>query len=174
MKSIIQSLFVTIFLGLSVSTAFSQNETTSQEKDEEQVKTKNSVQIKTQEKQPEQVIQNKQQKIHGFHFIDNDGDGYHDNAPDHDNDGIPNGQDPDYQGAGKGQKQQGFVDNDGDGIVDNTGQGRRAGRGYRYGLGDGTGNHGLQPLKGQVYGAGATSGQCDGTGPKGKRYNRSR
>lgn len=174
MKSIIQSLFVTIFLGLSVSTAFSQNETTSQEKDEEQVKIKNAVQIKTQEKQPEQVIQNKQQKIHGFHFIDNDGDGYHDNAPDHDNDGIPNGQDPDYQGAGKGQKQQGFVDNDGDGIADNTGQGRRAGRGYRYGLGDGTGNHGLQPLNGQGYGAGATSGQCDGTGPKGKRYNRSR
>jgi hypothetical protein len=174
MKSIIQFLFVTIFLALSVSIAFSQNETSSQEKNKEQLKTKNAVQIKTQEKQQEQVIQNKQQIIHGFHFIDNDKDGYNDNAPDHDNDGIPNGQDPDYQGAGKGQKQQGFVDNDGDGIADNTGQGRRAGRGYRYGIGNETGKYRVQPLNGRGYGAGATSGQCDGTGPKGKRYNGSR
>ncbi len=31
-------------------------------------------------------------------FIDKNGDGYNDNAPDHDNDGIPNGLDPDYKG----------------------------------------------------------------------------
>lgn len=31
-------------------------------------------------------------------FIDKNGDGYNDNAPDHDNDGIPNGLDPDYMG----------------------------------------------------------------------------
>ncbi len=31
-------------------------------------------------------------------FIDKNGDGYNDNAPDHDNDGIPNGLDKDYKG----------------------------------------------------------------------------
>lgn len=33
---------------------------------------------------------------HGRQFIDLDGDGYNDNAPDHDGDGIPNGLDPDW------------------------------------------------------------------------------
>ena len=32
----------------------------------------------------------------GTNFIDLDGDGFNDNAPDHDGDGIPNGLDPDY------------------------------------------------------------------------------
>ncbi|GEM_PF-1578395 len=34
---------------------------------------------------------------HGRGFVDADGDGYNDNAPDHDGDGIPNGLDPDFQ-----------------------------------------------------------------------------
>lgn len=40
---------------------------------------------------------------------------------DHDNDGIPNGQDPDYTGvqAKKGKGKPGFVDEDGDGVNDN-------------------------------------------------------
>jgi hypothetical protein len=56
------------------------------------------------------------------HFIDKDGDGYNDNAPDHDGDGIPNGLDPDWQ---KQQSENGknkrlrYVDLDGDGINDN-------------------------------------------------------
>jgi hypothetical protein len=32
----------------------------------------------------------------GSHFIDLNGDGFNDNAPDHDGDGIPNGLDPDW------------------------------------------------------------------------------
>jgi len=52
---------------------------------------------------------------HGAQFVDEDGDGYNDNAPDDDGDGIPNGLDPDYQGKGKKKK---FVDRDGDGIDD--------------------------------------------------------
>lgn len=32
----------------------------------------------------------------GTHFIDLNGDGFNDNAPDHDGDGIPNGLDPDW------------------------------------------------------------------------------
>ncbi len=58
---------------------------------------------------------------HGKGFVDLDGDGYNDNAPDHDGDGIPNGLDPDYR---KG-KMRGFVDLDGDGINDNAGFGAR-------------------------------------------------
>ena len=58
------------------------------------------------------------------HFVDKDGDGYNDNAPDHDGDGIPNGLDPDWQklksakGKGKGLQKRRFVDLDGDGIND--------------------------------------------------------
>ena len=64
---------------------------------------------------------------HGQHFIDEDGDGYNDNAPDHDNDGIPNGLDPDWQkekGQEGNKKRWRYIDLDGDGINDNlqTGQ----------------------------------------------------
>ena len=57
---------------------------------------------------------------HGQHFVDKDGDGYNDLAPDHDKDGIPNGQDPDYVKPGTGGKRgpKGFVDENGDGIND--------------------------------------------------------
>lgn len=58
---------------------------------------------------------------HGAHFVDADGDGYNDNAPDVDGDGIPNGQDPDYvrPGSSRGAT-RGFVDTDGDGFNDNA------------------------------------------------------
>lgn len=36
--------------------------------------------------------------VHGYFFVDKNGDGYNDNAPDHDGDGIPNGLDKDYNG----------------------------------------------------------------------------
>ncbi len=62
---------------------------------------------------------------HGNQFVDENGDGYNDNAPDADGDGIPNGQDPDYVkiGVGKGKgaaKDSGFKDENGDGINDNA------------------------------------------------------
>ena len=117
-----------------------------------------------------------QNGIHGF--VDENGDGFNDNAPDADGDGIPNGQDADYTGAkarmGNGAK--GFVDADGDGINDNAldsdgdgipngrdedfvrpqdGTGRKNGIGQGKGIGNGTG-----------------SGECDGTGPKGSAKGR--
>jgi hypothetical protein len=55
--------------------------------------------------------------VHGPGFVDLNGDGINDNAPDHDGDGIPNGQDPDYIRLSTNSK--GFVDLDGDGINDN-------------------------------------------------------
>ena len=68
-----------------------------------------------------------QQKKHGNNFVDKDGDGYNDNAPDHDGDGIPNGLDPDWQKMQKDKKKHHFVDMDGDGIDDGlqgNGQGK--------------------------------------------------
>lgn len=54
-------------------------------------------------------------------YVDANGDGINDNAPDHDGDGIANHLDPDYQpaglGYGQGAKGQ-FVDENGDGIND--------------------------------------------------------
>lgn len=58
----------------------------------------------------------------GNAFVDADGDGINDNAPDADGDGVPNGKDPDYTGAKarKGDNSKGFVDANGDGINDNA------------------------------------------------------
>ncbi len=58
---------------------------------------------------------------HGKNFVDLNNDGYNDNAPDADGDGIPNGQDPDYVKSGAGQGAgAGFVDENGDGLNDNA------------------------------------------------------
>lgn len=67
----------------------------------------------------------KQPTQHGKNFVDKNGDGYNDNAPDHDGDGIPNGLDPDFKGP-KMQKHK-FVDLDGDGIKDNADNGMKKG-----------------------------------------------
>jgi hypothetical protein len=57
---------------------------------------------------------------HGKYFVDKNGDGYNDNAPDHDGDGIPNGLDPDYLKIKKrGSSNLPYIDLDGDGINDN-------------------------------------------------------
>lgn len=115
---------------------------------------------------------------HGAGFVDQNGDGYNDMAPDHDHDGIPNGQDPDYKGGkmhrGHGGM-RGFIDLNGDGIndraMDSDGDGIPNGKdpdfkrpmdgsGRKMGMGKGMG-YGLKD--GQGYGV------CDGTGPKGMR-----
>lgn len=55
----------------------------------------------------------------GTRFVDENGDGYNDNAPDDDGDGIPNGQDPDFvKPEDSGGNGKGFVDADGDGVND--------------------------------------------------------
>ena len=52
---------------------------------------------------------------HGKGFVDKNNDGFNDNAPDDDGDGIPNGLDPDYV---KNKNKKKFIDLDGDGIND--------------------------------------------------------
>ena len=56
---------------------------------------------------------------HNQGFVDKNGDGYNDNAPDHDGDGIPNSLDPDWQKLQKNKNKHRFIDLDGDGINDN-------------------------------------------------------
>jgi len=70
------------------------------------------------------------QKMHSQLFVDKDGDGYNDNAPDHDGDGIPNGLDPDWAKQKRKRAHQAqFIDLDGDGINDNLENGK-ANSGY--------------------------------------------
>ncbi|KAA3610068.1 MAG: hypothetical protein D8M58_07480 [Calditrichaeota bacterium] len=140
------------------------------------------VQKKNQYKK--EVKQNKGQKG-ALGFVDENGDGYNDNAPDDDGDGIPNGQDEDYtgpklrQGNGKG-----FVDADGDGINDNAmdddGDGIPNGQDADFvrpqdGSGrqnkNGKGGQG-KGMKGSGNGSGLGTGDCDGTGPKGNKRNK--
>lgn len=122
---------------------------------------------------------------HGAGYVDADGDGYNDNAPDHDGDGIPNGQDPDYTGSKSrhGNGGGGFVDADGDGINDNIrdddGDGIPNGQDEDYvrpldgSERKGAGNRGRGQNANTGTGAESQSGlgDCDGTGPKGKRGN---
>ncbi|MFH0883698.1 MAG: hypothetical protein V2A56_11985 [bacterium] len=94
---------------------------------------------------------------HGPRFVDLNGDGFNDNAPDLDGDGIPNGQDSDFvrplDGSGsrhvwaekrafmyRTQSTAGvrFIDENGDGICDNAGNANGFHRGCR-----------LSPVNGQ-------------------------
>jgi hypothetical protein len=109
-------------------------------------------------------------------FVDNDGDGFNDLAPDADGDGIPNGQDPDYvrpqDGTGNQFGGRGNAINNGNSVRNWYGQmhkwfygGSDEGRGNGNGPGDGTGNGGVGP--GDGTGNGPGTGDCDGTGPHG-------
>ena len=100
----------------------------------------------------------KQQK-HGTGFVDLDGDGYNDNAPDHDGDGIPNGLDPDYEKKSK----NGFVDLDGDGINDNAGMGKGNARRNNEKFGNRQ-----KSMSGQGTGIQDGNGQGQGTDSKGR------
>jgi hypothetical protein len=115
-------------------------------------------------------------------FVDEDGDGFNDLAPDADGDGIPNGLDPDYERPGDGTGEQhanqmGALNRlgqlgDGEALLAGFGlmvgalnAGPRAG--HAYGPGDGTGA-GVGPADGTGFGPGDGTGDCDGTGSPGE------
>lgn len=137
-----KSLWVIAVVGFATAALFAQAPDSSQVKNQERLRIKSQEKVqtgtpvqtqqRTQEKMKNQTgaqnqaqnqvgAANQNQVQHGLRFVDENGDGFNDNAPDADGDGIPNGQDPDYQGAKarKGNPQKGFVDEDGDGINDN-------------------------------------------------------
>jgi len=126
-----------------------------------------------------------QNGVQGAGFVDENGDGYKDNAPDRDGDGIPNRLDPDYVPNNPDQaKGRGFIDEDGDGINDRfqdaDGDGIQNcldpdwvkpedGTGFQFGkAGQGNGRKGLG-----TRGSGDGSGDCDLTGPKGMKNGKS-
>ncbi len=161
----------TLILGVSFLTlVFAQDSTQTKA----QVRTKAQYRLKAQSQLQNKTAVNGQLQ-HGYMFVDENGDGFNDNAPDADGDGIPNGLDPDYEGPmlRSGQGARGFVDLDGDGINDNLMMGGQKGmnkaRKGGYGPGDGTGNLGVRPQDGTGFGpgTGTGTGDCDGTGPKG-------
>lgn len=104
-------------------------------------------------------------------FLDEDGDGFNDLAPDADGDGIPNGLDPDYAPVCDGT-------GDGLGLQERSGASNQDGfiyrQGYNYnhrtgttgfGPGDGTGNDGEGPGDGSGFGPGDGTGEGGGFGP---------
>ncbi len=129
-----------------------------------QTKSKNQYRYKTNA-----AVETKAQ--HGLGFVDANGDGFNDNAPDVDGDGIPNGMDADYTAvkAGKGGNAKGFVDLDGDGINDNAldadGDGVPNGQDADY-VRPQDGNGSRRGNSSNVT-PGSGTGDCDGTGPKG-------
>jgi len=94
-------------------------------------------------------------------FVDQNGDGICDFARDHDNDGIPNCQDPDWS---RPQDGTGYKNRDGNNSSSDMFKNRK-------------GYHGGNPWNNQSFRqnqANFGGGICDRTGPKGKASNRSR
>lgn len=108
-KNLLSTLVIAVLtVAFTTSNLFSQDDPV---KNQNQIRTKEKNEIKTQT----------QVKQHSNRFVDANGDGYNDNAPDADGDGIPNGRDEDYSGSKfrKGNNNtKGFVDLNGDGIND--------------------------------------------------------
>ncbi len=157
---------LTVMALFIVSNAFAQ--------DSLQIRNKKQHRFKAQHSVAEQM---QGQGVKGIGFVDKNGDGYNDYAPDADGDGIPNGMDPDYVGSQKRQGNgKGFVDADGDGINDNAldddGDGIPNGQDADYVRPeDGTGQrHGFGKNANAGSALGAGTGECDGTGPKGNMH----
>ncbi len=107
-------------------------------------------------------------------FLDENGDGFNDLAPDADGDGIPNGLDPDYAPPADGTGYQlgtGTANGGGDGVCDGDGvpdgssfihmfkyEHQNGGNSTGFGPGDGTGNGGEGPGDGTGFGPG--DGTC--------------
>lgn len=94
-------------------------------------------------------------------FMDQNGDGINDFQRDHDNDGIPNCQDPDWTrpGDGTGSKNR-FAKN----VSQNQGAGRKGIQGAQ-GWSNSSFRNGFNGLGGGI---------CDGTGPRGGGQRRGR
>ncbi len=99
-------------------------------------------------------------------FIDEDGDGFNDLAPDADGDGIPNGLDPDYVRPQDGTGNHFGMNQDGNLFAKSFGEdgmGNMNRFGFVYGPGDGSGE-GAGPGDGTGFGPGTGTGDCDGDG----------
>lgn len=132
----------------------------SQDKSQEQVRI-------TVQKKDRNLVQAQYAYRHQFRFVDENGDGIADVLRDHDGDGVPNGQDPDWTRPEDGT---GYQDRNRFGRgTDGAGQsGPLAGQANRAAFGKGSFRGGLAGT------TGLGTGICDGTGPKGRMIRRGR
>ncbi len=145
-KSLLFTFVFAVAMIFLISLAFSQ--TNSKTKAENQL----TVRVKNSGTNTELKVNTQYGYKHGF--IDEDGDGINDYAKDDDGDGIPNGQDPDYQRP-----------------MDGTG--------YKHMYGKNRNNRGMRfsSFSDQSFnnwGGGNGTGVCDGSGPKGKAHRKGR
>ncbi len=135
---------LTIFAFVSAVYLFSQ-----------EVPAKNEVKVKTENSAETTTIQVQESLAYGYGhgFIDEDGDGINDYARDDDGDGIPNGQDPDYQKP-----------------MDGTGNRFMYGKNGERGNRSTTTSTVVSSDFSNFYNWGGSygTGVCDGTGPHGK------
>ena len=140
---------------LGAGLALAQTQTKAGETNMVQNRTQNQVQDQVQTKSQFRTLTSGSARAM---FIDENGDGICDVMRDHDNDGVPNAQDADWQAPKDGTGYKGQAGKSASGGQFGSGAGFRGGNSlgnaaFRKGLG------------GQ--GGGSGSGVCDGTGPKG-------
>jgi hypothetical protein len=98
--------------------------------------TKTETAAKKEDPKNKKEVEAKNQAGQGKHFVDKNGDGFNDNAPDDDGDGIPNCIDPDFKGRMLQKGKKNFIDKNGDGINDNSLKNKIGpGKGAGYGMG---------------------------------------
>lgn len=114
-------------------------------------------------------VQAKNAYRHQFRFIDENGDGIADVLRDHDGDGVPNGQDPDWTRPEDGTGYQ-VQNRYGKGTEGAGRSGLQAGQTNRVSFGKGSFRGGQAGSPG----LGAGTGLCDGAGPKGRMVRRGR
>jgi hypothetical protein len=124
-----------------------------------QVKDRNQVRV---EVKPQNKLQYQNRRM----FVDENGDGICDVLRDHDNDGIPNGQDPDWT---KPQDGTGNQFKKGNGDPNGNGNGNRnQNSGNQFGnKNEFRSGNGWNKLSFRQNRTGTGSGLCDSTGPKG-------
>jgi len=147
------------FLVLAAGLALAQ-EKKAEEANKSQVKTQAQTQVSNQEK-----VQTRAKTRVRTQFIDQNGDGINDLYRDHDNDGVPNCQDPDWT---RPQDGTGYKGGKGTGQANAMIQ-----AGNRKGF---LGNPGFsnQSFRNAQPGTGTCCPGCDGTGPKGKIVRKGR
>jgi hypothetical protein len=143
MKKVLALTFGVLILGFAFAAA--QDKSQTQAREESQVKAQLRTQVKAQTQTKAQARSEFRHR-NRIAFIDENGDGINDLAKDHDGDGIPNGQDPDWArpGDGTGYKAQ-------------------------HKISKGSFRTGMQGAA-RAMGAGV----CDGTGPKGTAQRKGR
>jgi hypothetical protein len=156
-----KKMFVIVVGILMVGAIFAaaQDQTATKAQEKAQIKTGLKAQGETQANkvQAKPLFQHRNR----VSFIDEDGDGINDRAKDHDGDGIPNGQDPDWVKPGDGTGYKGQHQNAQPDEAEMT-KGQKAGNVTKASFGKGSFRAGIQGA-GRMAGAGV----CDGSGPKG-------